>query len=201
MESADARATGPDPRRERFEHVAAAVYEPLQRYLGRRATPDDAADVLADTLLTVWRRLDDVPADDPLPWCYGVARRALANHRRGAQRRLRLVDRIRTRPVATSPDPAESIEHSDPALSKALAELSLEDQELVRLWAWEQLEPREIAVALGLSANAVSLRLSRARKKLAAAMTASRPEPPDDGRQDDDGAGQEPVEHHEEHRP
>ena len=51
---------------------AAEVYEPLQRYLRRRAHADDAADALADTLLVVWRRLDDVP-DDPLPWCYGAA--------------------------------------------------------------------------------------------------------------------------------
>ena len=193
IDRSDARAPGTDPRRERFERVATTVYDPLQRYLARRATPDDAADVLADTLLTVWRRLDDVPTDDPLPWSYGVARRSLANHRRGAQRRLRLVDRIRTRPVEVAPDPAESIERGDPALHAALGELGFDDQEIVRLWAWEQLEPREIAVVLGTSANAVSLRLSRARKKLAASMTT--------GRQDDRGAGQEPVEHLEEHRP
>ena len=78
-------------RRERFARVAATVYEPLQRYLRRRAQAADAADALADTLLTVWRRLDDVPAD-PLPWCYGVARRCLANQRRGDSRRLRLVE-------------------------------------------------------------------------------------------------------------
>jgi RNA polymerase sigma-70 factor (ECF subfamily) len=53
-------------RRERFERVAGEVSEPLQRYLRRRAPAADAADALADTLLVVWRRLDDVP-DDPLP--------------------------------------------------------------------------------------------------------------------------------------
>ena len=37
----------------------------------------------------------------------------------------------------------------------------------VRLWAWEQLQPREIALVLDTTANAVSLRLSRAKKKLA----------------------------------
>ncbi len=198
IDRSDARASSADPRRERFERVATTVYEPLQRYLGRRAAPDDAADVLADTLLTLWRRLDDVPTDDPLPWSYGVARRSLANHRRGAQRRLRLVDRIRTRPVEPAADPAESIERSEPALAAALGELGLDDQEIVRLWAWEQLEPREIAVALGTSANAVSLRLSRARKKLAASLKSERNEGP---RQDDRDAGQEPVEHLEEHRP
>ena len=35
-----------------------------------------------------------------------------------------------------------------------------------RLWAWEQLEPAEIAAVLGLTTNAVSIRLHRAKKKL-----------------------------------
>ncbi|MGH8946958.1 MAG: RNA polymerase sigma factor, partial [Acidimicrobiia bacterium] len=49
--------------------------------------------------------------------------------------------------------------------------LSAADQEMLRLWAWEQLEPREIAVVLGLTPNAATLRLSRARKKLAEVLT------------------------------
>lgn len=45
-------------------------------------------------LLVLWRRADDIPGDAPLPWCYAVARRCLANHRRSAQRRLRLLSRL-----------------------------------------------------------------------------------------------------------
>jgi RNA polymerase sigma-70 factor, ECF subfamily len=39
--------------------------------------------------LTAWRRLDEVP-DPALPWLLGVARRVVANQRRGEQRRERL---------------------------------------------------------------------------------------------------------------
>ncbi len=173
-------------RRQRFELVAAQVYEPLQRYLGRRATPDDAADALSEVLLTVWRRLDDVPTDFPLPWCYGVARRCLANQRRGAKRHLRLVERI-TSEASTSP----SHEIDDPVLEAALSELSEADQELLRLWAWEQLEPREIATVLQTTPNAVSLRLTRAKAKLESRLT----------RQDSSTAGQKRDRHTEEHRP
>lgn len=67
----------------RFESVAAHVFDPLQRCLRRCAAAEDAADVSSATLLTIWRRFDGVPSDDARPWCYGVARRALANHRRG----------------------------------------------------------------------------------------------------------------------
>jgi RNA polymerase sigma-70 factor (ECF subfamily) len=163
-------------RRARFEAVVADIYDPLQRYLRRRARGDEVSDVLSDVLLTVWRRLDDVP-EAVLPWSYGVARRALANHRRSASRHLRLVERLETERPAVVADPADILE--DPELAAALASLPAADQEVLRLWAWEQLEPREIAQVLGSTANAVSLRLTRARKKLSDALT----------RQDPSGAG------------
>ncbi|HWT23737.1 MAG TPA: sigma-70 family RNA polymerase sigma factor, partial [Solirubrobacteraceae bacterium] len=40
------------------------------------------------------------------------------------------------------------------------------DREVLRLWAWEQLAPREIAVVLGITPNAASVRLHRATKRL-----------------------------------
>jgi RNA polymerase sigma-70 factor (ECF subfamily) len=45
--------------------------------------------------------------------------------------------------------------------------LDADQRELLRLWAWEGLAPREIAVVVGSSANAVSIRLYRARRELA----------------------------------
>lgn len=173
--------------RERFERIAEETFEPLQRYLRRRAPLHDAEDVLAEVLLTVWRRIEDAPAGNPLPWCYGIARRTLANHRRGDRRRLRLVTRVGAEPVTHQPDSADL--QPDPDLTGALRSLTPGDQEIIRLWAWEQLEPREIAVALGLTPNAATLRLSRARKKLAETLT----------RQEDDPAGhrrgRDPEEH------
>ncbi len=169
-------------RRHRFEAVAGAVYEPLQRYLRRRAQPADAADVLSETLLTVWRRLDDVPSDEPLPWCYGVARRCLANQRRGVERYLRLVDRVKTLDVQMFETDADLVDnHRDPELDRAIATLTDSEQEIVRLWAWEGLEPRQIAGVLNLTSNAVSVALARAKRKLKARL----------GRQNPAGAGQE----------
>ncbi|HUG32372.1 MAG TPA: sigma-70 family RNA polymerase sigma factor [Acidimicrobiia bacterium] len=157
-------------RRQRFEALAEEVYEPLQRYLRRRAGVEDAEDALADVMLTIWRRLDDAPREHGLPWSYGIARRVLANQRRGRSRHLRLVERIESeRPPTSVPDPAD--DSPDPQLASALASLSEGDQELLRLWAWEQLEPREIAPVLGITVNAATLRLSRARGRLADAIS------------------------------
>ena len=153
-------------RTERFEDIVGEVFEPLQRYLYRRMPADSVDDVLSETLMVVWRRLDEVPSDACLPWCYGVARKVLSNHRRGDQRRLRLVDRLTAepRPVAAGP---QAIDDGDPDLEAAVELLSDPEKELIHLWAWEQLESREIALVLDSTPNAISLRLARAKQKLA----------------------------------
>ena len=157
------RDAGPDPgRRARYEALFGAVYEPLQRYVRRRCPTDSVDDVVAKVLLVLWQRLDDVPAEAPVAWTYGVARRCLANERRGSRRRLALVGRLEA-----SYAPAVPLASDDPDLDLALARLSPEDRELVRLWAWERLSPSEIAAVLDITANAASIRLHRAKARLA----------------------------------
>lgn len=154
-------------RQARFEAVMTAVYEPLQRYARRRTSADAADDVVADALLVVWRRLDEIPVGAELPWCYRVAANCLANSRRARGRHLRLATR-----VARSDVPGGPVEPDlpDPTLHAALGTLSAADQEILRLWAWEDLAPAEIAIVLGVTANAISIRLHRARRRLAAAL-------------------------------
>ncbi len=156
--------------RYRFEVLVADVFDPLQRYLGRRLPADQVDDVLSETLLVMWRRLDDIPREAALPWCYSVARQTLANHRRSTRRRLALTQRLQA-----EPPPVSGAEPEDPELDAALAKLSEADRELIGLWAWEQLEPREIAVVTGSTINAVSLRLTRAKKKIEREMTRQNP--------------------------
>ncbi|MDN4174639.1 sigma-70 family RNA polymerase sigma factor [Nocardioides sp. SOB77] len=150
-------------RRARFEALAAGLVEPLRRYLARRTDPATADDVLSETLLVCWRRLEEVP-EEPLPWAYAVARHALANAERSARRQRRVAGRVAALdpPAAVTADEPEV----DVPLDEALAALRAEDAELLRLWAWEQLGPSEIAAVLGLTPNAVSIRLHRARGRL-----------------------------------
>lgn len=153
-------------RRQRFEAVYRATYEPLQRYVRRRTNLDDAEEVLDDVLLVLWQKLPILDQEDYLPWCYGVARRTLANRRRSQQRRVRLLDRLSRESVRSEP-PDEVGLDDYPQLAIAFSRLAEPDREVLRLWAWEGLEAREIAIVLGITANAVSLRLSKAKKKLA----------------------------------
>lgn len=157
-------------RRSRFEEIYAANCASILGYaLRRTSNGDDAADVVAETFLTAWRRLDDVPPDDAARlWLYGVARRVLANHHRGERRKSELSDRL-------SHD--LTLVHRDPEYTGQLAVAAAAfrclpdaDRELLALVAWEGLDHGEIAAVLGCSRNAVRIRLHRARARFAASV-------------------------------
>jgi RNA polymerase sigma-70 factor (ECF subfamily) len=166
VDRAETRADDGDvAARARFEEIVHEVVEPLRRFLARRTDAATADDVLADTLLVCWRRYDELPAE-PLPFAYGVARLCLANAERGSRRRRRLTGRIAAvDPPREMPDPV-----GDDRLVEAMADLPPRDAELLRLWAWEQLTPAEIATVLDITANAASIRLHRAKERLRAAV-------------------------------
>lgn len=164
MTSADAQT--------RFRRLFDDAERDLLAYALRRVQrPEDAADIVAETFLVAWRRLDDVPAGAQARlWLYGVARRQLANQRRGHLRRSQLVDRLRDElPAAvagTGAPPDDRVQ----ALRDALQRLGAEDRELLTLSSWEGLSPSEIAVAMELPAVTLRSRLHRARKRLHAEL-------------------------------
>jgi DNA-directed RNA polymerase specialized sigma24 family protein len=125
-------------------------------YALRRADPATAEDVVAETFAIAWRRLAEMP-DRPLPWLLGVARRVLANHRRGERRRRALVDRL---PVPAAPEGAPA----GRALG-ALASLRERDREVLLLHAWEGLDHAEAGTVMGCSAATFAVRLHRARRR------------------------------------
>jgi RNA polymerase sigma-70 factor (ECF subfamily) len=144
---------------ERFAHVFDEHFRAVSAYTLRRTTPAEADDVVAETFLVAWRRLDALPPD-PKPWLLGVARRVLANHRRSAGRRMALAERVAAEPVC--PPSAGST----PPVLRALSRLSERDREALLLVAWEGLSADEAAVALGCTAAAFKVRVHRARRRL-----------------------------------
>jgi len=157
-------------RERRFRELYVRHYSTLLAYALRRlADPADAHDLVADTFLVLWRRLEDAPvSDDEIPlWLYGVARRVLTNRHRTRERHARLTQRIAQSPAEGATLEEVTSSRSDARrLLKALLTLSEQDRELLLLATWEHLTTDELATVIGCSENAAAIRLHRARKRL-----------------------------------
>jgi RNA polymerase sigma-70 factor (ECF subfamily) len=158
---------GVDPE-SRFEEIYTSSYRSLLGYALRRCPdPDDAADVVAETFLIAWRRIEEVPkAGEARLWLYGVARKVLANHRRGELRHERRTAALRAE-LAAAPLAAEPPGADFSAMGRVFRALPEDDRELLALVAWERLTPGQIAKVLGVSGNVVRVRLYRARRRFA----------------------------------
>jgi RNA polymerase sigma factor (sigma-70 family) len=165
----------PEPdraERERFEAVFKANARSVLGYALRRvAQPADAADVVAETFLVAWRRMNDVPlGDDTRPWLLGVARRVMANQRRGQHRRIRLGEALakQLRQELEFDDSRASAQSQ--LIAAALGHLDTGDREVLQLTAWEGLTPSQLAMTLSVPAVTVRSRLHRARRRLRKAI-------------------------------
>jgi RNA polymerase sigma-70 factor, ECF subfamily len=152
-------------RRRRLERLFVEHSGAVRAYAARRVAHDVVDDVSSDVFVVAWRRLEDMP-EDALPWLLACARRIIANQRRSARRWAALRDRL----VDEQSAPA-AFAAADSALGEALATLSAGDREVLMLVAWEGLDAQRAAVVIGCSQRAFAMRLHRARRRLAAAMT------------------------------
>lgn len=174
-------------RREAVSHAGGAVrkrVETLARneagnvlaYFSRRvSTQADAADLLGDTLLVLWRRASSIPINDDegRMWMFGIARKVLATHRRGMSRRLALADRLRSE-IEGQPSSA-ALDGSTPTVPKddrlevvmtSMAELSNSDREIIMLVHFDGFTTVEAAHLLRLRATTARSRYHRARNRL-----------------------------------
>ena len=159
-------------REERFTLLYDAHKSAIRAYAWRRG-PDTADDVVAETFMVAWQRLDDVPVD-PLPWLIGVARNVRLNLLRGERRRHERDAHCASEDAV--PSFAGEVE-ARAALRAALQRLSERDREILLLAAWERLDGQALAAVLGCSRTAAAVRLFRARRRLAAAMAEAEAEP------------------------
>lgn len=153
----------------RFRALFDSAYPALFRYACHRGlTGADAEDLAAGTLEIAWRRIDEVPVDDPLPWLYGVARNLWRNQLRRDRRRGSILSRYRA--SLSPPADGDPGGLSPGVLRAAMASLSEDDQEVLRLVAWDGLTPAAVSRVLDCTPVAARSRLHRARARLAAAL-------------------------------
>lgn len=156
-----------DRDRDWFTGLYHDSYRMLLAYARRRVDEQTADEVVADTFLVAWRRRDEIPEGFERAWLFGVARNTILTANRSARRRHALNSKLSgaARTGAWTDDRYEASDRTD-ALLPALHTLREEDREILMLVAWEGLTHAEIGEAMGISANAVAIRVHRARKRL-----------------------------------
>lgn len=166
------------PAEDRFEHLATRCGPRVLAYLVQRVLPrEEAADVFQLVLTTTWRRILDVPDDDDhaLAWMVAVARRELANHRRGAQRRGAATERLASELIASSAGQVQ-VDAAGEHVNEVLEGMDGGDRELLTLAYWEGLSSEQVGIVLGVTPATVRKRLQRARGRLRQALALG-PEP------------------------
>jgi RNA polymerase sigma-70 factor (ECF subfamily) len=156
--------SGPTDER-RLEELFKNHADAVLNFLRHRTDHETAQDVLTETFLIAWRKIDEVPPD-PRGWLYGVARRVLANHVRSQGRTAAVVERLQTE-TRFAPDQSgieDAIGRHD--VLAALAALPEADREVLLLAGWYDLTGAQAAQALGCSHAAYAVRLHRARRRL-----------------------------------
>ena len=148
---------------EEFGALFRAHITEISRFLARRLPMDQVDDIASDLFEIAWNKRSKIPQGLELPWLYKTARYLIANHRRKEAGRLAILATL-SEPVAAPS--AESIALADLELAQAWDKLNEKEREALALWALDGLDPKEVAIALGISENAANVRLSRAKKNL-----------------------------------
>jgi RNA polymerase sigma-70 factor (ECF subfamily) len=158
-----------------FRALFESAYPHIRRYaLHRGLSASDADDLVAATFEVAWCRFGEIPFAAPLPWLYAVAHNLWRNQVRAEHRRGALLNKLPTQ-VEVPPAAGEPAALEAEALSRGLAALSADDQEVLLLLAWDGLTPNEAAIVLGCTPSALRTRLRRARDRLAAQLGIDRP--------------------------
>lgn len=153
---------------EQFNSVYRAQLTEITRFLARRVHDSDVEDLAADLFAIAWDKRSSIPEGLELPWLYKTARYLIANHRRKATNRSRILSLLTPPEAAPS---AESVAIADLGLGAAWEKLTGPERELISLWSFEGLDAKEIATVLEISPNASAIRLSRAKEKLRNLLT------------------------------
>jgi RNA polymerase sigma-70 factor (ECF subfamily) len=146
-----------------FNDIFRAYLAETSRFIARRTHAEDVEDLAADLFALAWQKRDSIPAGMELPWLYKSARYLISNHNRKQQGRASIIAMLQAPQSAPS---AEAIALADIELAAAWKALNAKEQEILALWAFEGLEPKQLAIALEKSENACAIALSRAKSKL-----------------------------------
>jgi RNA polymerase sigma-70 factor (ECF subfamily) len=155
-----------------YEANRAAVHS---YFTGRTGNPRQAADLMQDVFLRVWRRLDKLtgmPEDRQRAWIFTVARNlSVDTHRHertqtGTEQVLAREPARAEQPVSTAVIAAERVA----VVGEAIRRLPESQRVTLTMAAAGEMTSSELADALGVAAGTVRYRLSLARRAVAEAL-------------------------------
>lgn len=128
-----------------------------------------AADVLQETNMVLWRKIDEFDVDKPfLPWGFAIARfQVLANVRDQKRDKLLLDAELAEAISAEAETQADQLDELRGALRPCLETLTTGNRELIERRYLRSMSIAELADAVDRSVSAVKVALMRSRRRLA----------------------------------
>ncbi|MCX6402598.1 MAG: sigma-70 family RNA polymerase sigma factor [Actinobacteria bacterium] len=158
-------------QKEEFEHLFNSYAKSVRAFIWRRSNGLDVGvssvdDIEADVWTIAWARKESAPTDAELElaWLFQISRHVLANHIRKSVTRRKISNTFH--PDEITALAADSLVLLNEEIKEVFEVLNASEREVMALSVWESMKPAQIALVLGLTPNAVSIRLNKARKKI-----------------------------------
>lgn len=142
------------------------LYAYIFSLLGKHA---HASDVLQETNLVLWRKIDQFDGSKPfLPWAFAIARFQVLAFLRDRKRERMLLDPELIELVADqAAQESTCLESTRQSLRSCLGKLSPKSQELIRGRYFSSLTIEQLSKSVSRTAGATKVALLRARRQLA----------------------------------
>lgn len=165
----DANFTNQNERTERFVQQLAENQNRLYGYVySLLGDHTRAADVVQETNLVLWRKLEQFETDKPfLPWAFAIARFQVLAHLRDQGRDRFLLDTELVETLSLDVEQkSERLEMVRTALRVCLKRLKDDQRRLVEARYFRQQSIADVAAEFGATAGAIKVRVLRIRRAL-----------------------------------
>jgi RNA polymerase sigma-70 factor, ECF subfamily len=155
-----------------YEANRAAVHA---YFTGRTGSPQQAADLMQDVFLRVWRRLEELtglPEDRQRAWIFTVARNLSVDAHRHEQTRASTEQVLAWEPVRQQQSASTAVIAAErvAVVGEAIRRLPEPQRVVITMAAAGGMTSAELADVLGVPAGTVRYRLSLARRAVAQAL-------------------------------
>ncbi|WP_062432979.1 RNA polymerase sigma factor [Herbidospora daliensis] len=154
---------------EAFADVAGRYSRPMfAAAYGMLGDAELAADAVQEALVKIWQKAATYdPGRDLAPWLFTITRRAAVDVHRRTRRDAGATDLDAVAARLAVPPPSLDHQWTSLQVARALARLTPQEAQVLRMAYFEDMTQSEIGAALGLPVGTVKSRTFRAQKRLA----------------------------------